>query len=555
LLLDSNADFYSDHKADIVDIAVQNGNKEAVKMLLDLPASSPRVDNIKDYFGVLHRAITSGNTEMAELILGYGITLDDDDPEWAGIGYNYIMQDIIKDIPMIDFLLRSNEIPLDMAFLMYDVIASILDFDCNPYLNLLQIAVKQHEIETVKFLLRKGMVCDDLDLVYHSLVDESGEYHEAKTLSMLKFLDEIECDFHERNEQGFMPIHCAAICSSPAVLEYILNKGSDINDITAPKRDSLLHLAVRHENLEIVNYLISKGVNINIRNNDCKSPIDEALQESQDAAIKLIIAGADLSDVIDDVVRSKDDLLKECSLPQKIAVLGNLLFATDDKDLCSEFVQNIELFKQRILLAGEPKMVIEMKDLFPKIKTTHTTEKDVECLCSVVSKTMLQNLDLFRGVMVSKMSRDILNELRDGYITDDYLGDAMESIFPKIPESIKVLILNDSLRQDFRKDVMKLDAKAKGLKRSINDVNSSKIAKIDDSGLFIKCLSGIISDLGPLADKIGQCGKTNIVNAFSNFLNTVVNESNALIESSLEADISKEGFVKECLGEEEGSLS
>ncbi|AVP87198.1 hypothetical protein phytr_2410 [Candidatus Phycorickettsia trachydisci] len=549
LLLDSDADFYSYHGKNLICFAAQNSNKEAVKMLLDLASNSPKVDDINEYFDALYHAIYDGNTEMVELILGYGITLNDHQLQWD-YTYDHMMEYIIHDIPMIDLLLRHEEISLDSEFSMQDTLAKSLGFEEHPDLNLLQIAVKRWQLETVKFLIHeKGMVYDSLNLVYHALVGKDREYDESKTLDMLKFLDEIGCDFREISEGGFMPIHSAAMCCPPAIFEYILNKGFDVNDITAPHGDSLLHLAARHGNLEIVDYLINKGVNLNVRNIEDEYPVDcvlkhfdEALeywegmfhgyfsefveQDTFQLAAKLIIAGADLTGVINKFVESRDYLLKKCSLPQKIVVLGNLLFATNDKDLYSEFTQNIELLKQKILLAGEPKMVIEMKDLFPKIKTTHTTEKDVECLCSVVSETILQNLDLFRGVMVGKMSRDILNDLRDGYITDDQLGDAMESIFPKIPERIKVLILNDSLRQDFRKDVMTLDTKAKGLKRAKNDVEPSKKAKIEDSSVDIKCLSGI-----------------------------VVNGSNSIIETNLEADIWEKDFVRECLGQEEGSLS
>jgi ankyrin repeat protein len=57
------------------------------------------------------------------------------------------------------------------------------------------------------------------------------------------------------------------------IVEYLVGKGADIN-AKDNGGETPLHFAVSYDNLEIIKYLIKKRANVNIKDNGGKTPLD-----------------------------------------------------------------------------------------------------------------------------------------------------------------------------------------------------------------------------------------------------------------------------------------
>ena len=64
------------------------------------------------------------------------------------------------------------------------------------------------------------------------------------------------------------------------ILEMLLDLGADVN-VTDKNGNTLLHFAINGRNTSVVEFLISKGMDVNKKNNDRKSPLDIAFDENK----------------------------------------------------------------------------------------------------------------------------------------------------------------------------------------------------------------------------------------------------------------------------------
>jgi len=236
-------------------LAAENKNQEMIKTLYDI-AYIKKFYLWNDY--ALEKYIEEGFIEGVRCLLDQGV----DPLKRGGMDFSY-MHNAVGNIPMMELLLSYSGDEL------------LNEIDEGNQTDLLGHAIEQNEIQTAEWLMHeKGVqINENYNPIYHVLSSDNKKSLDQK-LHILKFIDKCGFSLNRVDEEGFKPIHYAARYCAPAILEYLLNKGFDVNDITAPRGDSLLHLAVQKSNLEIVNYLISKGANINIKNSMGKLPIE-----------------------------------------------------------------------------------------------------------------------------------------------------------------------------------------------------------------------------------------------------------------------------------------
>ena len=78
------------------------------------------------------------------------------------------------------------------------------------------------------------------------------------------------------NKEGMDPLILAVDCEfSTDTLEYLLKKGCDVNGQDEHGR-SALHYAVDLDNIDIVKFLMEKGADPQLMDNNDSSPYDEA---------------------------------------------------------------------------------------------------------------------------------------------------------------------------------------------------------------------------------------------------------------------------------------
>lgn len=156
---------------------------------------------------------------------------------------------------------------------------------------LLHIAVKQRDLEIVKFLLDNGAKLDEED--YDGCIPLLTALENNALFIADALVDAAEEGYysHVEDNEGNSPLHYVALTKESEVLDgkeifltdivnKILNKMLDSDEeinATNKKGDTALHFAVKYGTEELVEQLIAvKGVNLNIPNKKGDTPLHEA---------------------------------------------------------------------------------------------------------------------------------------------------------------------------------------------------------------------------------------------------------------------------------------
>lgn len=201
-----------------------------------------------------------------------------------------------------------------------------LDHGVNtPNGSALFLAVKENKVEISVLLVEGGADCSekygtDLDplLVYAAVempalcdalikrgnidVDvcfgkkQETALHLAAThgnVELARLLLEHKADIHKKNATGETPLSLTAVNGHVEMAELLLSKDAKMIDGVNNKGESVLHLAVKRNKLELVKYLISKGVNINLKDSEGNTPLSLAVGRSHEPIVcALVEAGA-----------------------------------------------------------------------------------------------------------------------------------------------------------------------------------------------------------------------------------------------------------------------
>ena len=162
------------------------------------------------------------------------------------------------------------------------------DINCRAFISLHQAIIyrKKYTWSTMLHSIRGDSSKADIDeegnTCLHCAVG-FGEFRVAEGLIQLSPVEETLV----RNNYGFTSLHLAIMRTSFSVklIDQLLAKGVDIN-IKDDKGNSSLHLAIQFSNLEALNALINHGADLSITNNEGKSPLEVAKEFNQVDHIK-----------------------------------------------------------------------------------------------------------------------------------------------------------------------------------------------------------------------------------------------------------------------------
>lgn len=142
-------------------------------------------------------------------------------------------------------------------------------------------------IEVEKELLGKGTYFFDIIINYKSCKFYSGDYQKMIKSYYDEVIDNIKNNkvvIHTRSVWGETPLQMASFFGDIDTIEYLLDKGVDINDLNDPHNDiwapsksnneNALHYAAKGRQKEAYNLLIKKGINVSQKNVEGKTPAE-----------------------------------------------------------------------------------------------------------------------------------------------------------------------------------------------------------------------------------------------------------------------------------------
>ncbi len=278
--------------SEILEYACEKNDTEFVNYLIPLlPSIDVQLEESEDIDVNRHTPLTiaceNNNMELAKILLDAG----------ADVNGRY-RKDV--DIPL-HYAVESNKVELVKMLLDRGADVNILGW-C--YSNVIESACKNKNIEMVKLLIDHGS-----DIYFKRWLKRSALHHACSsvhysnldpkldTAIILDFLESLISNFgfdiNIRDEWERTPLHYALDNNEidMAVVEYLISKGADVN-----AQDNKGETVFYKSDLEMQEYLLKHGADVNIANKDGDTSFLQAAQYCNLEMIEFLIAhGADVN--------------------------------------------------------------------------------------------------------------------------------------------------------------------------------------------------------------------------------------------------------------------
>ena len=279
--------------------AIKNNKDDVAKFLIENGADVNRKQVTYDAPAPLHYAVINNNLPMAELLISKGADVDIKD-HYLHTPLIYAVQRNFKE--MADFLISKG--------------ADINTKDREGKTPL-HFAIDKRQKEMVSFLLDRG--ADPFQVPFEYSLNNGGQQiaaawmangREIKTIceaaalnriDLLKNYSDNDIDVlscSEKNHYYLPTILYAVKADSLEAAKFLIEEGAQAQYIDGLTSESLLHIAVKNRDKEMVKLLIDNGAYINYRKqcNGEQTPIDYAIETGDLEMVKLLIEkGADIN--------------------------------------------------------------------------------------------------------------------------------------------------------------------------------------------------------------------------------------------------------------------
>ena len=202
-----------------------------------------------------------------------------------------------------------------------------LERDVKDGMTVLMLAAERSSLETVKLLVEKGANVNAVNTYiretcyiknFNSSEQHFNSDHNAgriyenigmnrtvlmyalnnKNIKVAEFLLDKGADITSRDMYGKDVLFYAVAKNNPRIIELLIDRGAIIN---ASNRYALLQYATENKNFETINFIISKGININERDRNGNTVLMEAARFGKTEIVKFLISkGADINAVTND---------------------------------------------------------------------------------------------------------------------------------------------------------------------------------------------------------------------------------------------------------------
>lgn len=108
-------------------------------------------------------------------------------------------------------------------------------------------------------------------------------------LSVVEYLLSHGASINDKTNNGYTALICASEKGHPSIVQYLLSKGASVNDQTT-SGNTALHRVCCHNPfdsiaIEIIKILVANGADITLQNNEHKTPVEYAKNDTLRNAI------------------------------------------------------------------------------------------------------------------------------------------------------------------------------------------------------------------------------------------------------------------------------
>ena len=146
------------------------------------------------------------------------------------------------------------------------------------------------DIAIVKYLLFQGADVNNKDENDESPLHKAL-FWGYKDMTIVQFLVSRGANVNAKNKYGSTPCHYAALHNIPEALQFLLSKGADVNTSNDGGHTPLHWATLYNRTIAVVQLLISAGADINAKNNWGKTPLHHAVYKCAGSAQFLISDG------------------------------------------------------------------------------------------------------------------------------------------------------------------------------------------------------------------------------------------------------------------------
>jgi ABC-type antimicrobial peptide transport system permease subunit len=148
--------------------------------------------------------------------------------------------------------------------------------------TLLHMAVWRESLETVKYLVEKGVDLNERDFDGRTPLRQAVK---EGYFRIVKYLVEKGVDLNERDFDGRTPLRHAVKEGYFRIVKFLVENGADVNIKENNTGSTPLHVASQKGNLEIVQILVHNGADVECKDSKGKTPIDLASKRGHEKIV------------------------------------------------------------------------------------------------------------------------------------------------------------------------------------------------------------------------------------------------------------------------------
>ncbi len=246
-------------------IAVDRDYNDVAKLLIDKGADVNAKDKRNET--PLYNAIYNSNKDLVSLLVNKGADVNFSASEGDSILYEAIWMD---DFDIVKILVDNGA--------KYDV-------KDKDGLTALYEAISQGSMDMVKLFISKG-------------IDKYSIHMAACAGDLAKVQEFIEqgTAVDANDAAGWTALVWAVNAGQTDVAEFLINNNANVNVKYGRQNQSLLHSAIQTDSVKLIELLIEKGINVNVKNRAGQTPLYAAVLRGRVDVVKFLLdKGADVN--------------------------------------------------------------------------------------------------------------------------------------------------------------------------------------------------------------------------------------------------------------------